>query len=185
MKKIKIKLELILAIIIMAIFQNKIYFISYFSIMIHELMHLVFMYLYKIEIDYIYLTALGIECNVKTFQKSYYKNIIKLAGPVTNLVIAVIFKSNETIYLVNMSLFIINMIPIKPLDGYSVIEILLDFLKKEKNDVVKQINIIILVIAYIISIYFFVKFSNFYLLIFIICVTIKNVQANYMNCNNY
>ena len=179
--KIHIKLEFIVVLILMCILKNKIYFISYTSLIMHELGHILLILHLKKEINYINVCGFGLECNVNNLSNIYEKFLVKLAGPLINLIIAIVFIKFETIFNINMALFLINMLPIKPLDGYGIMELI--FLNRSKK-VVKFVDFSLLLLAYIISTYFFIKFSNFYLLIFIICVTIKNVQAQYLFCNN-
>ena len=56
-------------------------------------------------------------------EDSYFYNIlIYLAGPISNIILALVFYRIRFIFEINLSLAIINLFPIYPLDGYNVLE---------------------------------------------------------------
>ena len=50
--------------------------------------------------------------------------IIFLIGPISNFVLAAIFNNNKFILSINLSLGIINLLPMYPLDGFRIFECL-------------------------------------------------------------
>lgn len=181
---IKIDKSLIFFLLIMLITKNKVFLICYISILIHEFFHLIFIYFYKIKIYKLRFTLFGIECHISNINSLKKEFIIKIVGPMSNIIMAILFINYKLIYTVNMLLFFINIFPIAPLDGYIILKIILKFIKQDNKYMTeKYINIILLMTIYFIGIYFLIKFRNYSLLAFILCVTIKNMQSNIAFCN--
>lgn len=113
------------------------YFICYLFILFHELAHILMAAMLNKKVDGIKLTLSGVcaiykreySKNIKT-KASIYKNLmVYLAGPISNLIIAFMFSNVKMIFEINMFLAIINLIPIKPLDGYHISNCLADIIK--------------------------------------------------------
>lgn len=192
-KILKIEVEAILILVILtSIMSNTVfkflyyYFACYLFIFFHELMHIFTASILNKKLIKIKFSIAGV-CAV--FEKEKYKentsNLIKnvciyLAGPISNLILAYIFKSNTMIKEINIFLAILNIVPIFPLDGYNVLMNLLKmkFDCNKVNDIINVINNILLFILVIICIYQIKLYINFSLSIFCIYIYILKLTQN-------
>ena len=147
------------------------YFISYFFVIIHEYSHIIVAKIFKIKYNKVFFKIGGMCANIKKNNISNAKYIIiYLAGPLINLILYFIFKNNYYISKINFILFIINLIPIKPLDGYNILIQILN------NKLVKIINISSIVILIIVNIYNILHNNNYNLIIILIYVLSLNLS---------
>ncbi|MTI68761.1 MAG: hypothetical protein FH751_00705 [Firmicutes bacterium] len=160
-KGIKIKIN-IFFIILLAIYIYIGYFIDIciilFSLIIHEISHIVMAVKKGVKIDEICLLPFGGFIKLKSFiSENPKKEILTcIMGPLSNLIIAIIFIIiNEcfvSVYMVeyiiriNLFLFILNMLPILPLDGGRIIRGILSY-----NIGIKLATKVIMILTYIIS----------------------------------
>ncbi len=118
----------------------KLYICFFISILIHELAHLLIAKIFKIKLKNLRVSLFGaslqIERNIKN--KFAYKVFTYLAGPISNLLLAIIIlklRNEKSLNLLmiytNISLFIFNLLPITPLDGGNI---LLEILKLKFNN---------------------------------------------------
>ena len=159
------------------------YFICYLFILFHELAHMLVATLFGKEIDTFKVSISGVNISLKkdyTAKKSnFFVNIIIfLAGPLSNIFLALLFKNNIMIYQINIFLAIINLLPIYPLDGYNI---LINILKgifnvnvSNSNIFMKYINNIFFLLLLVISIYQIIIFKNISILIFLIYIFLIN-----------
>ncbi|MEG2483935.1 MAG: hypothetical protein RR988_04645 [Clostridia bacterium] len=188
-KKLEIN-ESLLIIIIASIFSKniysyfKLYFLCYFFIIIHESLHLIVAKKFTKQIHGIRFGICGVNAEIDNVKDPFLLFIIKLAGPISNLILAFIFRNNALIFSINMILFFINMLPIYPLDGYDILKSILKLILLNKNiihSIVIYTNFYALFAVWIVSIIFFEKFDNISLLIFTICVTLLNMRERKKN----
>lgn len=100
---------------IMAYLKN--YYMCFLFIIFHELSHMFVASLFGKKISGASVTLSGLCINYNIEKRGGYKwLIIFLAGPLANLLLAVMFCNINFIFQINISLAIINMIPIFPLD---------------------------------------------------------------------
>lgn len=189
LKKIKFNYDIVFFIIFSIICFRKefiYYYIAYLFIFLHEISHLFVSLLLNVKIKSLSFSLCGccLELENDIFNYNIYKDIIiKSAGPTFNFLCLLVFK-NKYIYYINLILFLINLFPIMPLDGFYILRDLLEiFIKKYNlvNKIVIAINNISIISLFIIGILFCIKYYNISLLLFIVYVTIINMQMK----NNY
>lgn len=154
--------------------------ISYFSLVCHEIFHLFFAYKLKIKVKRIVVLPFGI--NIKTQEDMTFMSEILFcsAGPLANLIIAAVlfylktngicFFLSDYIILSNISIFLINILPIYPLDGGRIFK----RVAEEKNGHFKAAEICILtsqVFVFLVCIFIFltILMSKFNLSIMVLC----------------
>lgn len=198
-RNICIDIEYLLIIIITIIFvSNKIrgymslYFMCYLFVLFHELAHILLGSFLGKNLQNVTLYVAGVSAQFKKSYKEYLeteeknkiKNCIKdiaisLAGPISNVVLALLFRKIRFIFEINISLAIINLVPIKPLDGYNILKNIITIIlyKKKKDNIEKaitKINIIIVVIGIILCCYLIIKMKCYSILIFCIYIFVIN-----------
>lgn len=104
--------------------QNYYVFLVFLFLLLHEIMHIIVIMYFKIEINKIVLMPLGATIDCKIENRSLNEELwIYLAGILMNLIIAiflVFFNVKWEIQFLNLSLMAFNLLPIYPLDGYRV-----------------------------------------------------------------
>ena len=113
-----------------------IYFIFLISIVFHELGHILLARILKVKIKKVRFKIIGFsaEFEERMSDKNLKKIWVLFVGPFVNLIISLIviiyknkFKySNEIIY-TNFILFIVNILPVLPLDGGRILFYILNF----------------------------------------------------------
>lgn len=123
------------------------FFICYLFIVFHEFSHMLVASILGKEIHSFKITLSGvcIEFERKKYcyleekkaRIDYIKNIfIYLAGPLSNIVLAILFHQNAMILQVNLFFAFINLTPLFPLDGYHILDNLLCFF--QVSNVIKK-----------------------------------------------
>lgn len=123
--KIKINPLFFAALFICCFFGNPFYFfITYISLIIHELVHLFFLLREKAEAECIVLEPFGI--SIKTKVLGRVSPLVYLSAPLFNIFLAFLFymlfkKTNNSLFLnfgaANFALGFFNLIPVLPFDG--------------------------------------------------------------------
>lgn len=180
-------LIIILVAILSTTFRNYIssYFICYLFILFHELSHMFLAAVLGKEIDNFKFSVSGVSIrfkynSIQTYKlKTLQEIFIYLAGPFSNLFLAMLFSNNSMIFQINLFLALINLLPIYPLDGYNILKSILNNKYNIKNtllflSIVSKIMFILLTVLAIIQI---ILFKNPSILIFLIYVYIID-QAN-------
>lgn len=152
------------------------FFMCYIFIIFHELSHVLVASILGKKIENLKFTLSGM--NVK-FEREKYKlknddtyffnMLIYLAGPLSNIILALLFYKIRFIFEINLSLAIINLFPIYPLDGYNVLENVFGNNIK-KNIYLKFIERLVLIILIFISVYQLVFLKNISIFIFSIYI---------------
>ena len=126
-------------------FEN--YFICFLFIIFHELAHMFMASVFGIKTTRIKINISGLNIKLNTFNKGGGKWLcIFLAGPISNILLAIIFRNISMVYTINLALAIINLIPIYPLDGYNIFEILLTLARVKNIERIKKIVEIMVII---------------------------------------
>jgi len=167
LKKFKIAihpLSLILALIIIALGYMEQFFIIFSIVTIHELAHIVIAKIYGADLSKIIIYPIGEMAILKNLFliKPFKRIIIICAGPAINIILGFIFfilGNNDTskfISLANFSIAIFNILPIYPLDGGKLFNIILSdsigiLISNEITLIISKIFIFVIIIAGIIQ----------------------------------
>lgn len=209
--KIRIDLKIILFLILFW-FTNQvnIYLTIVFFCIIHELGHLIAGLALKLKPENIEITPYGLSIKLKTNIKDLNKKlgkgnnlelkkiIIALAGPLTSLILSIIFiyidpiiiEKQDAIYS-NILILLFNLIPIYPLDGGRIIKGILHikfgnrFARKVVN-IMSNIIMVILSFIFSMAVFYFQNIAYFLICIFLWCITLEenNKYRNYMKIND-
>ena len=131
------------------------------SIIIHELSHLLCILLFKSKVKAVKLIVGVISVEYADICESYKKIIALLAGPVSNIALALILKmlNNDVVFALNIVIAIYNLLPLDGLDGGAIAaEIFTSFLPENKaRNILLFINLFFLTS---ISLMWFLFFKN-------------------------
>lgn len=167
------------------------FFICYLFIIFHEASHMLIATILGKDIDTFYISLFGVSVCFKKnkyeikkkVKKDYLKeSLIYIAGPLSNFLLATIFKNIRMIFDINVFLGILNLIPIYPLDGYNILKnILLIKIKKDRVErIINLFNFLFLIALLIIGIICLVLLDNPSLIIFLIyLLIIENTNIKY------
>ena len=162
------------------------YYVCLLFAMYHELSHILVATLLNRKLRKVFISVSGMtayfkyEYGLKT--KLYYiKDLfIFLAGPMSNLIVAYIFKDIKFVHEINTFLAVLNLLPIYPLDGYNIVKSILYVLfinnKKIIGKITSIISIICLSVLSIICILIFYTFNNISSIIFLIYALVINIR---------
>ncbi len=100
------------------------YYACYLFIMFHEFAHIFIATLFNYKCNKIEFSICGMSANILLTNKSKKEILIYLAGPVSNLIFALLFRNVDFILKVNLVLCFINLVPVYPLDGYRIFRLL-------------------------------------------------------------
>ena len=154
-------------------FEN--YFVCYLFIIFHELSHMLVASICGIKTSKITIRISGLSINLENTKCQNLKWLaIYLAGPVSNIILASIFKNVSMVRGINLALAIINLIPISPLDGYNIVGVLLKFFKvKNAKRIEKVTHLFILFTLGILGIYQLIILLNPSLILMIFYIIIQ------------
>ncbi len=154
------------------------YFTCYLFIVFHEMAHILVASILGYEVKRVNIRLSGLNA-VFNDKISGLKGIVTyLAGPLSNIILAIFFKNVKIIFEINIALAIINIVPVKPLDGYNVLKLILgEFVSKEKmknilNITRKTVEIFIIFLA----IFMCFKYSNFSLFFLLVYIKTNSLQ---------
>lgn len=154
------------------------------SYLLHEIFHIIVIYLLKFKIEEVYLIPFGgqIKMNGNKNHNPFYDVVIYLAGPLANLFLLInglVLKSNM-LKDINLILFSFNILPIMPLDGFYIFSNLLA-LKIPYYYALKITLIISLILAFVLlCVAYLINFSLIILSIYMIIITINELKNNYI-----
>lgn len=131
---------------------------------LHELGHLLFLILIKAYPQRIIVSFYGISMKYNNKISKFYELLVIICGPAVNLILYLILKDD-----INLALLIINLYPVLPLDGGRIV-----YLLSEK--ISKVITIIFLILLMTISIYLFIFYQIFSVLLITVYLIIFNLK---------
>lgn len=176
--------NLLIIVLISFFFSDKIklfltsYFVCYLFIIFHELSHIIFASIFGKKIRKIRLSIAGV-CvifNNNDDLELVKKLIIYIAGPLSNICLAIAFYNIDFVFEINMFLAILNLVPVYPLDGYNITKSVLDLLH---INVLKNVEYTFLSLLFFISIYIlFYSYNPSLFIFFIYIMLIKYVTKN-------
>ena len=118
------------------------YVVCFCFIAFHECAHILVASIFNIEVSQINIKLCGVNailCEKQSLNPKWI--IIYLAGPISNIFLAVVFKDIKLVRDVNIGLSFINLFPVYPLDGYNILKIMLSYYKLKK-DVKRSLKIV-------------------------------------------
>ena len=178
---IKIDIYLIFSIIILFFFrQAEAFLIFYFFVLLHELAHILVANLLKIKIIDISLLPFGVNAKFDFCDNKIKEIIIASAGPVFSLIIACILKEY---FIQNFFIFVVNMIPIYPLDGGRILKNIILLVFKNSMGrliyrIILKIAIIILVTLNIVLVVFFKMYNFIFVCLYIIQLASDEIKKD-------
>lgn len=176
--KLHIDITLLLIIFLFVVFEKvRAYFANYFVcflfVAFHELAHIFIAAIFGVECIAVNIRLCGMNAVFKPQNRLSVKWLyILIAGPISNIILAVIFNKVDLVRNVNFSLALVNMLPLFPLDGYEIFKTLLAFFmpKGKIENVLKTLKKVILTFMMVLGIYLIICIKNPSVLIFVIYV---------------
>ncbi len=132
-----------------------------FSVLLHEVGHLIFMWIFECEPKSIKLVPASISITRGISAKKYGDLLISLAGPMVNLImfcsLYVNFLITKSAFsldcaLINLAFFIFNLLPVSGLDGGAILKIILSKKLKDPLKAERIVRIITLAVGLLVSI---------------------------------
>lgn len=158
-------------------FEN--YFVCYLFIVFHEFSHMFIASIFGVKTKKLNIRISGLSISLNEKNRQGWKWIcIFLIGPISNVILANIFKNVPLVYTINLALAIINIVPIYPLDGYNVFTVILRMIRLKNIEKIQGIvQYIILLILGILGIYQFIFFKNPSIILMSIYIFIQGAIA--------
>ena len=163
------------------------YYICFLFIIFHELSHVFVSSLFGIKTQKIYVRICGLNISLnKKDEKNIMWLLIYLAGPLSNLVLALLFNKIKFVFSINICLMVINLLPIKPLDGYNIIDIFLRLIRiKKRKSILLITKYFITISLSIIGLIQLVIFKNPSMILIIMYIFIQNKRIEKTNKKLY
>lgn len=146
------------------------YYLCFLFITFHELSHITVAALFGSSVKKINIRLCGLSVNLEKNFFGLKAVIVYLAGPISNIILTMLFKNISIISEINMCLAVINFVPIKPLDGYNVLK---EIIKKTTLKNVSNISEIILIILGTILA---VKYCNISLILLLLYIKMEKLN---------
>lgn len=162
------------------------YYVCLLFVIFHELAHVFIGNLLNKKLSKLFIGISGMTAFFKYEFRE--KNIIYhikecfifVAGPLSNIVIAFLFKEIKFIYEINIFLAFLNLLPIYPLDGFNILKNIISVIfirnKQLANIILKTMSILFLLLISILCVIIFFKFENLFSMIFLIYILLINLQ---------
>ena len=157
------------------------YYACYLFIVYHELGHMCIATIVGKKVKEFKITMAGVcirlDKGMGLVDSRILQILVYIAGPISNLVLAMIFKNNNMIFDVNIFLFLINLLPIYPLDGYNILKCVLSSLFEIKKiyKILNEVSNTCVVMLFVTGIVQIFISNNFSIVIFsIYLILLKN-----------
>ncbi|MBR6613405.1 MAG: site-2 protease family protein [Clostridia bacterium] len=154
------------------------YFTCFLFVIFHELAHIIVLLLFNYEIRRINVRISGINAVIKENVSGLKGILIYLAGPISNIILAAMFRNITMVFEINIALAIINLVPIYPLDGYNILKTILTLFTSEikTKKTIKKIQNISEILLLILSILMCFKYYNFSLFLLLVYIKTNSLQ---------
>lgn len=183
-----IELDILLIIILLMSFFSEIvlsylapFYLCYLFILFHEFSHILLAAVFGFDVKNLKLSLSGVCAEfVKKIEDKFdlRRILIFLAGPMSNYLLAFLFKSNMLIYSTNLFLGTLNLLPIYPLDGYKILKIILQSEKYNKIYLIDIVGNVFYFVLFLIGIYQTVMLFNPSILIFLFYLYMIKLTKN-------
>lgn len=170
--------------VITANFKNFIIFSS--IIIVHELGHIIGAIIFKWKIDKVILLPFG---GITIFQENIDKSlkeefIIAILGPLLQLVFYFLYSGNSIFNQYNLIILLFNLLPIYPLDGSKIVNILFnEFISFKRSHILTIITSFITLLVVILSIKY--NLLLYLILLFIVLEIIKEINKHNYYFNRF
>ena len=170
--------------VITANFKNFIIFSS--IIIVHELGHIIGAIIFKWKIDKVILLPFG---GITIFQENIDKSlkeefIIAILGPLLQLVFYFLYSGNSIFNQYNLIILLFNLLPIYPLDGSKIVNILFnEFISFKRSHILTIITSFITLSVVILSIKY--NLLLYLILLFIVLEIIKEINKHNYYFNRF
>ena len=170
--------------VITANFKNFIIFSS--IIIVHELGHIIGAIIFKWKIDRVILLPFG---GITIFQENIDKSlkeefIIAILGPLLQLVFYFLYSGNSIFNQYNLIILLFNLLPIYPLDGSKIVNILFnEFISFKRSHILTIITSFITLLVVILSIKY--NLLLYLILLFIVLEIIKEINKHNYYFNRF
>lgn len=157
----------------------------YIFVIMHEIVHMLVATILKMNVYEIELLPIGVNAKYAGKTTNFKELLISLAGPFASFLFSIILK-NETFKLMNLSIAIFNLIPMRPFDGGKIFENILNILlsKKIANKILSFLSKITLNLLLFFSIITLIFLRNYYLVIlviYMICIIKEEAENTRFN----
>lgn len=166
------------------------FFVCYLFIIFHELSHMLVASIFGKSIEKFKFSLSGVNILIQLprydiglkykNKKENIKNImIYFAGPISNFVLAYLFRNVRFILEINICLGILNLFPVYPLDGYQILKNILEIrLEKYQKIILDIINNMFILILISLSIYQILYSKNYSIILFVFYVILIKLMNN-------
>ena len=157
----------------------------YLFVIMHEISHMLVAIILKMNVYEIELLPIGVNAKYTGKISNFKELLISLAGPIASFLFALMFE-NETFKLMNLSIAIFNLMPIRPFDGGKILEnfFCILFGKKTANKILRFLSKISLNLLLLLAIISLIFFKNYYLIIltiYMICIIKEEAENTRFN----
>lgn len=186
--KIKVDLKIFLILIVYLLTRKiEILALSFIFIFIHELSHLTVGIVLGLKIKKVSINIAGLSIEFENYgeERKLNRILIDIAGPLVNLgifIVAIILKAENIAY-INFLIFIINIIPIYPLDGGRIVKNIMLYTHTYKETMIKiekisKGNLIILTFVSSLLILYIKNIALFIFIIYLWYLVLKEDKKN-------
>lgn len=147
------------------------YYICYLFIIFHEFSHMAIAALFGSNVKKINIKLCGLSINLAKRFYGIKAALIYIAGPLSNLLLAFMFYNIPIVFEINICLALVNLIPIKPLDGYNILNLI------SNSHIEKIISYVSEMMLLIIGILLMINFCNISIIFLLIYIKLEKLYT--------